>query len=501
MAPYLATANAGRWRFLRSSHQGIEILDALDRRFFRPLVEPRTGTGFAWSAVEDASYQRLTRTVAVPGRGARMSFSVNRDLEPFFDFFTVEARTLGEDDWTTLPDLNGHTERSTGGACPEWLELHPFLRHYMAPVEDRPGCRPRGSTGQWHAATFGSQGYERWAVDLSAYAGRQVELALSVVHDASGANAGVFVDDIRVSTGEGTTSFEADGDPADGWRAAAAPPGSPSQDVGWTVGTVEEAPERATLALRSLGRQGEVLDFLERHLGPYPFSQAGGIVDRDRRLFFALETQTRPVYSPFFFTNTLSGDLVVVHELAHQWVGDSLTVKKWRHIWLNEGFATYTEWLWLEHEGVVTPQEVFDNFYRFLGSDDFFWDLAIGNPGRRHLLDFRVYLRGAMTLQALRTTVGDGAFFRILRRWTQRHEGELVTTAEFIRLAERVAHRELDQLFHEWLFATERPPRPTEAARARQRPSGEAPSILDKLLTRPSPHAAGQRGGPAGLLR
>ena len=95
--------------------------------------------------------------------------------------------------------------------------------------------------------------------------------------------------------------------------------------------------------------------------GPYPFSAAGGIVDDFEELQFALETQTRPVYAAGFFFDPIGGDLVVVHELAHQWIGDLLRVDPWQHIWLNEGFATYAEWLWLEREGVVTPQEIFED--------------------------------------------------------------------------------------------------------------------------------------------
>ena len=83
----------------------------------------------------------------------------------------------------------------------------------------------------------------------------------------------------------------------------------------------------------------------------------------------------------FFFGGPNDG--VVVHELAHQSVGDSLAVEQWQHIWLNEGFATYTEWLWSAHEGEATEQEIFDLFYNefFPAEDTFFWELPIGDPG------------------------------------------------------------------------------------------------------------------------
>ena len=117
----------------------------------------------------------------------------------------------------------------------------------------------------------------------------------------------------------------------------------------------------------SLARQGEILDVLSDAFGPYPFSTVGAIVDNQDDLFFALETQTRPVYSKYFWFdaegNPTNGDSVVVHELAHQWFGDDLALARWQDIWLNEGFATYAEWIWAEHEGQATPQQILEETY------------------------------------------------------------------------------------------------------------------------------------------
>jgi aminopeptidase N len=267
----------------------------------------------------------------------------------------------------------------------------------------------------------------------------------------------VFVDDIVVSTGQGTTSFEDDGNVMDGWLAKR-PLGSPPNQNNWIAGTVADAPPPIGEFMRSsLRRQPEIIRFLEEFAGPYPFDVAGGIVD-NVPIGFALENQTRPIYSPFFFLfDPFSAEFVIVHELAHQWYGDSLTVKQWQHIWLNEGFATYTEWLWAEAQGFGTAQETFDFLYAEIVEDDPFWQLTIGDPGPEHLFDGEVYTRGAMTLHALRMAVGEEDFFRILRRWAQNREGELVTTPQFVRLAERISGEQLDELFDAWLFTSAKP--------------------------------------------
>jgi aminopeptidase N len=248
------------------------------------------------------------------------------------------------------------------------------------------------------------------------------------------------------------------------------------------------SPTFGEIAQGSLARQGEILDFLSGQFGPYPFSTGGGIVDDYDNLLFALENQTRTVYSKFFFTDPINGDFVVVHENAHQWYGDSVAVAEWKHIWLNEGFATYAEWLWSEHEGLGTTQEVFDFFYNLFPEDDPFWDVVIGDPGVAHLFDFPVYARGAMTLHMLRNQVGDRDFFRILRAWAARKAGGNGTTGQFIALAERISGQQLDELFDTWLFTAGKPalsPAATAtAASATAAPARTPPaaaSLLDRL--------------------
>ncbi|GAA5018129.1 hypothetical protein GCM10023258_04750 [Terrabacter aeriphilus] len=466
MASYLATATIGRFDLRRSTHAGIAIWDAVDPALHDPVARPRTGSSFAISGQADSSYKRLTRTIAVPAGGASVTFWVTRRTEQRWDHFFVEARHPGGDDWTTLPDANGHSSADTGDSCPQWLELHPFLTHYQH--DDGDGtCTPSGTTGQWNAAAGKSSGPEQWRIDLTPYAGSTVELSLSYASDQSVQLPGVFIDDIAVSTGEGSTSFEPDGDVMDGWTVPGPPAGSPVNENDWSVGGVADVPPPPGVgADASLARESEVLDFLSATFGRYPFRASGGIVDDDPDLGFALENQTRPIYSQVFFDQPEGDTGVVVHELAHQWFGDSVSVRRWKDIWLNEGFATYAEWLWSEHDGQGSAQENFDFWFGAIASQSPFWQVVIGDPGRDLMFDDAVYLRGGMTLHQLRLTVGDEAFFTILRTWARTHRYGNGTTGQFIALAERVSHRQLDAFFDTWLRTPGKPVLPGAAPSA-----------------------------------
>ena len=137
----------------------------------------------------------------------------------------------------------------------------------------------------------------------------------------------------------------------------------------------------------SLSKQGEILDFLRDNIGrPYPFDTVGGIVDPERPIAFALETQTRPVYAAIFWTQSgqpVNGDYVIVHELAHQWFGDDIALRRWRDVWLNEGFATYFEYLWDGAHGGLSPHQLYVGTLAGLPADDPFWSVKVGDPGTR----------------------------------------------------------------------------------------------------------------------
>lgn len=187
-----------------------------------------------WSDRADEAYKRLTRTITVPSGGATLSFWTSYNLELDFDYMIVEAHTVGQDDWTTLPDQNGHTspDLSNDQACTNgWSNpadqanvLHPFLTHYQTFDATTGQCSPTGTSGQWHAANGSSSGWQQWQIDLAPYVGKQVELSITVLSDWGLQQfPGAFVDDIAVSTGEGSTSFEDDGDAMDGWAVTGAP--------------------------------------------------------------------------------------------------------------------------------------------------------------------------------------------------------------------------------------------------------------------------------------
>jgi aminopeptidase N len=215
---------------------------------------------------------------------------------------------------------------------------------------------------------------------------------------------------------------------------------------------VSTAPdERHSVDIGTLYREtAEATDWESKVFGPFPFSSTGGITD-GAQINYALETQTRPVYG---FTPDQS---TIVHELAHQWYGDSVSLRSWRDIWLNEGFATYAEWLWDEQHGGMTAQQHFEELYATpAGSPS--WRTLPGDPGRGALFaGFPVYDRGAMTLQALRQRVGDDAFFRILRAWAAQRRYSTGSTADFRALAEQISGRDLHGLFQSWLYTPSKP--------------------------------------------
>ncbi|MBX3000024.1 MAG: M1 family metallopeptidase [Caldilineaceae bacterium] len=204
-------------------------------------------------------------------------------------------------------------------------------------------------------------------------------------------------------------------------------------------------------AVAALERTPEMIEFLETRIGPYPFESYGAIVVD---LHFSLETQTRSIISRGHLLGPR--EEVVMHELAHQWFGNSLSLAQWQDIWLNEGFATYLSWLWTEH---IHGPEVFDNIVRASYQAPFL-AMPPGTPSADTLFHGSVYVRGALTLHALRVQVGDEAFFEILQTYYARYRDSHVTTADFIAVAEEVSGQSLADFFQSWLYTRGVPPFP-----------------------------------------
>jgi aminopeptidase N len=219
-------------------------------------------------------------------------------------------------------------------------------------------------------------------------------------------------------------------------------------------------PQVAEAARASVERTPEITSLLSGIFGPYPFSNLGGVVPNTPNLGFALETQTRPVYSPVFWGGGESDVGVVVHELAHQWFGDSVSVSRWSDIWLNEGFATYAEWLYSERTGGLSAQQTAALTYARFPADSEYWLTPPGDPGVAKVLTGAVYSRGAMALQALRVAVGDEDFFTALRTWATERRGGNGSVADFLAVAERVSGEDVDDVAQAWLFSPTRPPAP-----------------------------------------
>ncbi|KUO07538.1 M1 family metallopeptidase [Streptomyces sp. DSM 15324] len=192
-------------------------------------------------------------------------------------------------------------------------------------------------------------------------------------------------------------------------------------------------------------------DYWSQVFGPYPFEETGAIVDDMPQAGFSLEVQSKPVYS------AVRSESTIVHELAHQWFGDSVSVAHWKDIWLNEGFATYAQWLWAEHLGTRSAHDSFLAGYNARPADSSFWRITVGDPQRDTMFASAVYQRGAMTLQVLRERIGDTAFFRLLPAWTELHRYGNADTGDFVRLAEKISGQQLDDLFQTWLFTTGKP--------------------------------------------
>lgn len=201
-----------------------------------------------------------------------------------------------------------------------------------------------------------------------------------------------------------------------------------------------------------LSKLPEAVELYSSIYGPYPFDAVGAIVDKAKNVGYSLETQTKPNF-PY-----VPDEATLVHELSHMWFGDSLTLGVWPDIWLHEGFATWSEWIWSERQGNKSAHQWFEQLYNTPAKDTAFWGPAVADFTDPALLfNGTVYYRGGMTLQALREKIGDLAFFQLLRDWATQNRHGTVTTPQFIALAEQESRQDLTQFFKVWIYQADKP--------------------------------------------
>jgi aminopeptidase N len=210
-------------------------------------------------------------------------------------------------------------------------------------------------------------------------------------------------------------------------------------------------PNLENAAKAGIDQEADILDFFSERFGPYPFGAYGiVIVDFPEAGPAAMETQTLSQHEE---TEISLSEYVIAHELAHQWFGDSVSLKNWQDIWLKEGAATYAGWLWLEHKEAGFLDDQIHQFYPMQS----FSPNPPGNPSPTNLYTNTIYDRSAMTLHALRLRVGDELFFRILQTYTERYRYGNASTGDFIAVVEQVSGQDLGEFFDAWLYDTQIP--------------------------------------------
>ncbi len=228
-------------------------------------------------------------------------------------------------------------------------------------------------------------------------------------------------------------------------------------DASVPVGFVAPRALRDDVA-EALVDQPRMVAHFEELFGPYPFARYTAVVVPDD-LEIPLEAQGLSIFAPNLLHDGWDSQRLVAHELAHQWFGNSVTLATWADIWLHEGFACYSEWLWSEHAGHRSADDWAAHHHARLADLD--QDLLLADPGPDLMFDDRVYKRGALTLHALRRTVGDDAFFATLRAWTDRFRHANASTDDLEALVAETTGEPRTDLLDAWLRQTALPPLPS----------------------------------------
>lgn len=214
---------------------------------------------------------------------------------------------------------------------------------------------------------------------------------------------------------------------------------------------------------RTFAHQADMLALYDRLFGEYPFPAYTVVVTEDN-LEIPLEAAGLSIFGANH-AREARWERLIAHELSHQWFGNSMGLAQWNDIWLNEGFACYSEWLWFEHSTGRPAAASAADHYRTLSQKP--QDLLLSDPGARDMFDDRVYKRGALTVHALRALLGDEAFFTMLRAYVEAGRHSVVEPHDLRNEALRacaladIPATELDRLWQSWLYSPELPPFPT----------------------------------------
>ena len=192
----------------------------------------------------------------------------------------------------------------------------------------------------------------------------------------------------------------------------------------------------------------DMLAFFSEVFGPYPFENYTIVVTPDD-LEIPLEAQNLAIFGANHMDGKGGEERLVAHELAHQWFGNSVGLRRWQDIWLNEGFGCYAEWLWSEANGGPATDELARHFHSVLAKLP--QDIILGDPTPALMFDDRVYKRGALTLHALHHRLGSDVFFALVRDWTQTYRHSIAGTDEFRAMAAKHSPNNLDRFFEAWL--------------------------------------------------
>jgi aminopeptidase N len=196
------------------------------------------------------------------------------------------------------------------------------------------------------------------------------------------------------------------------------------------------------------------IDFFDDLFGPYPFNEYGVVIADNTPPCnigsTALEVQSLSIHCP---SVVMASERVIIHELAHQWFGDSISLENWKDIWLKEGMATYSTWLWDSKNDPVALSRI----AKSQQSSFFDTDESVAEPPPNNLYSNESYTGGALVFHALHLQVGDETFFKILKTYTERYRYGNAGTDEFISLAEEVSGQDLKVFFDQWLFSQHMP--------------------------------------------